>query len=168
MRRPTLRFLCVFGLTALLAFGIEVLPWVDGHLIAPVLNGLAESAAVLIRLFGGVAESEQNLLRQPMSQFAIRISNGCSGVEAVILLVAAVAAYPSSWRQKWLGWGLGLCAIMALNMLRIISLFYIGQYSSAWFDWAHLYAWELLIMLDGVLVYSLWLRWQPRRSVEAL
>lgn len=168
--RSTLRFLAIFGLITLGAFAVQVTPWVDTHAVTPLLSDLADLARGLIRLFGGAADSSDNVLSHPENGFAIRISNGCSGIEAVILLIAAMAAYPAPWRYRLLGWGLGVIAIMAVNMLRIISLFYIGQHAPAWFDWAHLYAWELLIMLDGVLVYLAWLRWMPsaqRRSIEA-
>jgi exosortase/archaeosortase family protein len=50
-------------------------------------------------------------------------------------------------------------AILGVNLIRIISLFYIGQYSMEWFDWAHLYAWDILIMLDGLVAILLWIRY---------
>ncbi|MDG0856982.1 exosortase H [Roseateles puraquae] len=160
-QRPMLRFFLVFGLFTVVAFGIEVLPWVDSQVINPMLRGITEAAAISIRLFGGQAESVHNILSHPGSLFAIRVSNGCSGIEAVILLWAAMAAYPTHWRYKMIGFGVGLVAIMVVNLARIVSLFYIGQLAPHWFDWAHLYAWEVLILLDGVLIYFGWLRFMP-------
>jgi hypothetical protein len=43
-----------------------------------------------------------------------------------------------------------------------VSLFYIGQWNLAVFEWAHLYAWQALIMLDALIVWLLWLRLLPR------
>jgi len=158
-----LRFFLVFGVITVVAFGIEILPWVDRNLIAPVLNVITDLAGTLIRFFGGQAKSTGNVLQHPSNLFAIRISNGCSGIEAVILLCAAIAAYPTTWRYRAIGCIFGLVAIMAANMARIVSLFYIGQLAPDWFDWAHLYAWELLILLDGVLIYFAWIHWMPRQ-----
>jgi hypothetical protein len=43
-----------------------------------------------------------------------------------------------------------------------VSLFYIGQWSLKVFEWAHLYLWQALIMLDALIVWLLWLRLLPR------
>ena len=48
----------------------------------------------------------------------------------------------------------GVVAVQGLNIIRIISLFYLGQWNREVFEWAHLYVWQALIMLD-VLVVSL-------------
>ena len=160
-RSSSLRFVLVFCATALIGFAIEVLPWVDTHLVTPFIAGLAWVAGGLIQLFGGLAVVSDVVIRHPGNQFAIQIANGCSGIEAAILLAAGVMAFPATWRQRALGWAAGTTAIMGLNIVRVISLYYIGQYSMAWFDWAHLYAWDVLIMLDGVVVFFVWIRWLP-------
>jgi exosortase H (IPTLxxWG-CTERM-specific) len=151
----------VFCAAALVGFALEVVPWVDTHMVTPFIAGQAWLAGVLINLFGGLAEVSHVIIRHPVNQFAIQIANGCSGIEAAILLAAGVMAFPAGWRERALGWASGTTAIMVLNVVRVISLYYIGQYSSEWFEWAHLYAWDVLIMLDGVVVFFLWIRWLP-------
>ncbi len=42
--------------------------------------------------------------------------------------------------------------------MRIVSLFYLGQWNQQWFEWAHLYVWQALIMLDALIVWLLWTR----------
>jgi len=51
--------------------------------------------------------------------------------------------------------------------VRIISLFYLGQWDRTWFDWFHLYLWQALIVLDALVVFLLWLRWLPRERAAA-
>jgi exosortase/archaeosortase family protein len=55
-------------------------------------------------------------------------------------------------------WGLlaGSIVIHAINIVRFISLFYIGQYSASWFDFAHSYLWESLLILDTMVVFWVW------------
>ena len=48
--------------------------------------------------------------------------------------------------------------IQGVNLLRFISLYYLGQYSMRWFNFAHEYLWESLIMLDAMVVFGLWVR----------
>ena len=76
--------------------------------------------------------------------------------------VAALAAFPSTWKQKLAGFLVGFFAIQLLNLVRIISLFYMGQWSMTWFEWFHLYLWQALIIIDALVVWLLWLRWISR------
>ena len=161
MSSPTLRFVLIFCTTALLGFALEVIPWVEDFLVKPFIAGLAWLSGVLIRLPGGLADVTDVVIRHPLNGFAIKIANGCSGIEAGILLGAGMMAFPATWGQRALGWVAGTAAIMTLNVVRVISLYYIGQYSRDWFDWAHLYAWDVLIMIDGLVVFFLWVRWLP-------
>ena len=55
-------------------------------------------------------------------------------------------------------------AIQSLNIVRIISLFYMGQWSQVMFDWFHLYLWQALIVLDALAVWLIWLRYLPKRK----
>ena len=49
-----------------------------------------------------------------------------------------------------------------LNVVRVISLFYLGQWNMQVFEWAHLYVWQALIMLDVLVVWLVWVRLLPR------
>jgi exosortase H (IPTLxxWG-CTERM-specific) len=80
------------------------------------------------------------------------------------VLFADVMAFPSSWRQKLVGLLAGFVAVQAINVLRVISLFYLGQWSTTAFNFAHEYLWQALIMLDVLVFWLLWVRWSGRRS----
>ncbi len=73
-------------------------------------------------------------------------------------LFAAIIAFPSSWRHKIVGFLVGFLAIQALNVVRVISLFYLGQWNMAVFNFAHEFLWQALIMLDVLIVWPLWVR----------
>src|SRR5204862_5116727 len=103
-----------------------------------------------------------NVLRSASSNFAVSIEAGCNGVEATLVLLAAILAFPASWRRKALGLTAGVVAVQGLNVVRVISLFYIGQWNRDVFEWAHLYGWQALIMLDVLIVWLIWVRTLPR------
>jgi exosortase/archaeosortase family protein len=46
-----------------------------------------------------------------------------------------------------------------MNIARIISLFYLGQWNMDVFTFIHLYLWPVLIMLDVMIVFMLYLRY---------
>ena len=52
--------------------------------------------------------------------------------------------------------------MQGLNVVRVISLFYLGQWNLQVFEWAHLYVWQALIMLDVLVVWLVWVRMLPR------
>lgn len=45
-----------------------------------------------------------------------------------------------------------------------ISLYYLGQWGMEAFEFAHLYLWQALIMLDVLVVWLLWMRLVARQS----
>jgi len=59
-------------------------------------------------------------------------------------------------------------AVQLLNVVRVISLFYIGQWNREAFEWAHQYVWQALIMLDVLIVWLIWVRRVPRDGDEAV
>ena len=47
-------------------------------------------------------------------------------------------------------------------------LFYLGQWDIRIFEWAHLYVWQALIMLDVLIVWLIWVRRAPMMGADRL
>lgn len=161
-----LRFLILFFVICLVLFGVEVSKPGEKWIVEPFTSVLASVSVWLIMLFDDNVISYGKIIQSTTNAFAVSIERGCNGLEAVIILVSGVLAFPASVRDKMVGLAVGFIAIQALNLVRIISLFYLGQYSKVWFDWFHLYLWQALIILDAVFVWLIWLRWVARRQRE--
>ena len=159
------RFILIFSLVLLGLFGLELQPAVQAHLIEPFTGWLAAVSAALISPFDPAVVSHGRVIEHTSAQFAVSIEAGCNGVEAAIVLIAAVVAYPARWRQKIVAIGLGFAAIQVMNIARIISLFYLGQWDLGAFTWTHLYLWPVLIMLDVLVVFVLYLRYLAAGTV---
>ncbi len=159
---PMLRFLLVFVVLVFVLFGLELLEPVERLVIVPFTSLVAKASGVVIRLIDADAIVQGKIISSPAHNFAISIERGCNGVEAMIIFGAALAAFPAPWRHKLLGLGIGFAAIQALNLVRIVSLFYLGRWNMAWFEWFHLYLWQALMVLDALIVFLLWLRSLPR------
>lgn len=156
------RFLVLFLVIQALLFGAQLTPWGQEYFVIPWTNGLAHFCAQLVAFFDDSAVATGKILRSTANGFAVSIEAGCNGVEATLVLIAAILAFPSTWRQKAWGLGLGFFAVQGLNVVRIISLFYLGQWNYDVFEWAHLYVWQALIMLDVLIVWLLWVRTLPK------
>ncbi|MBS0314618.1 MAG: exosortase H [Burkholderiales bacterium] len=152
------RFLILFVLIQAVLFGAQLTPWGQEYFVIPWTNGLAHFCAQLVALFDSGAEATGKILRSTSNGFAVSIEAGCNGVEATLVLIAAIFAFPATWKQKLWGFGLGFIAVQGLNVVRIISLFYLGQWNMTAFEWAHLYIWQALIMLDVLIVWLIWVR----------
>lgn len=54
----------------------------------------------------------------------LNIENGCEGLEALFLLMAAFLVAPLAWRSRLLGLSVGSALVFVLNQARILTLFY--------------------------------------------
>jgi exosortase H (IPTLxxWG-CTERM-specific) len=156
------RFATAFLVLVVALFAVELTAPVQRALVVPWTEALARGSAGLVTLFDGRAAAYGRVLQSTANGFSVSIEAGCNGVEAALILVAAIAAFRAPWKHKVAGIAAGLLAVQALNVLRIVSLFYLGQWRLDAFEWAHLYLWQVLIMLDVLVVWLLWLRWIPR------
>jgi exosortase H (IPTLxxWG-CTERM-specific) len=161
------RFFVVFVALQALLFGLELTPWVRHWFVIPWTDTLAAISADLVKFFDPNVIADGNVLRSARNGFAVAIEAGCNGVEASIVLVAAMLAFPAPWRRKLLGLALGILAVQGLNIIRVISLFYLGQWNLNVFEFAHQYVWQALIMLDVLIVWLLWVRTLPRTTGAA-
>lgn len=164
--RKTLLFVLVFSAAALVQFAIllatPVRPLVEGF-----SGDLAAVSAWLIHACGGNCLRHAAILSNPAVNFAMEVRDGCNGINVVVLLWSAILAYPASLKWRLVGVTAGLAAIQLLNLFRLISLFYLGQYNHSVFEFAHEYLWELLIIIDGIVVFNLWTRQASKISVRA-
>ena len=161
---PVFRFVSIFLFVLLGLFTLEMIEPIHNAVIVPFTNMLAWFSAALIMPFDNTVIFYDKVLQNSVTGFAVSIEAGCNGVEASIVLIAAVIAFPAPWRYKVPAIALGFVAVQALNIGRIISLFYVGQWNLDVFTWVHLYLWPVLIMFDVLIVFIVYLRYLTRRA----
>ncbi len=157
-----IRFFVLFLVLQAVLFGAELTPWAQRFFVEPWTNQLASISAGLVTLADPNVTAIGKVLRSTQNGFAVSIEAGCNGVEATIVLLAAVLAFPAPWKNKLFGLLAGVVAVQGLNVVRVISLFYLGQWDIRVFEWAHLYVWQALIMLDVLVVWLVWVRTLPQ------
>ena len=158
------RFVIVFMLVLVGLFTIEMLSPVQAHVIVPFTTVLANISAAIILPFDSSVIAYGKVLQFGDTGFAVSIEAGCNGVEATIVLIAAVLAFPAPWRARLAVVGIGFLAVQAMNIVRIISLFYLGNWNLEYFTWIHLYLWPVLIMLDVLIVFIVYLRYLSNQA----
>ena len=156
------RFAVLFFVILVAAFAAELTPPVQRAVVEPWTNFVAKASTSLMRVFDPAVVVNGPTIISKDNGFGVTILAGCNGLEAMIVLLAAILAFPARWKHKLVGLAAGILAIQLLNFVRIASLFYLGQWSPTAFEWAHLYVWQVLIMLDALIVFLVWLRSLPR------
>jgi len=157
-----IRFFVLFSVLLVGLFTLEILQPVEKYVILPFTSLIADISVWLVKAFDDDVIAVANVIRDQASGFGVRIERGCNGVEALIILFAAIFAFPAPLKNKLIGFVAGFFAIQGLNLVRIISLFYLGQWNQVAFEWFHLYLWQALIILDALVVWLIWLRTLPQ------
>ena len=160
------KFLLIFCSVLAVLFAIEMLNPVQEAVIHPFTAVLADVSTAVILPFDDTVIAQGRILRDATTGFAVSIEAGCNGVEAAIVLIAGIVAFPASIQHKVIAILAGFLFVQALNIVRIISLFYLGQWNYTVFEWFHLYLWPVLIMLDVLVVFAIYLQWLGKRHPE--
>lgn len=160
------RFVGIFLLVLLVLFSLELMDPVFVYVVEPFTSFIATLSAWIIVPFDDSVIASGRMISDSVNGFSIIIESGCNGVEATIVLIAAVVAFQASWRQRLAAIGLGFIAIQLANLARIISLFYLGQWNFDVFTWIHLYLWPVLIMLDVLIVFMIFIRYISVQSAR--
>ncbi len=152
--RREIVFLTTFALVLGLGFTALSLSAVNDRFVEPFTGWVAKASAVALDAIGQNVTRTGTQIRN--ARFAVNIENGCNGIEAMTIFLAAVLAFPATWRAKAAGLALGLVAIQAVNLVRVVALFLTGVYFRAWFDSSHTVVWQTVVILSSVLLWLLW------------
>jgi len=138
---------------------------VNDRAIVPFTAGVASVSGKLLRVLGEPATVNGTLISG--GGFGVNIENGCNGIETTILFVSAVLAFPASWAARGIGVALGFAAIQAINLVRVVSLFWVGRHYPAIFQASHGLVWQSVVVLCGVVLFFVWAARVPRPAPAA-
>ena len=126
-----------------------------------VLDGVriftTKATALFLNLFGYHVTTEDTLISS--SKFQMGIVTGCTGLIPTAIFVAAVLAYPCRIRDKIIGVLFGIVTINAINLVRTVTLFFIGTSFPGFFETAHFLIWQSLVIVISI---GLWLLWAQK------
>lgn len=161
-----IRFFILFTVLLVGLFTLEILQSAEKYVILPFTSFIADISVWIVKFFDDDVVAYGNVIRDTASGFGVRIERGCNGIEALIILFASIFAFPAPFKNKLIGFAIGFFAIQGLNLVRIVSLFYLGQWNEVAFEWFHLYLWQALIILDALVVWLIWLRTLPQAKAR--
>ncbi len=161
--KQEIQFLALFLIILGGGFTLISLNAVNDHVIEPFTAGVAKASGIALDLIGQDVTMSGTQIRN--QRFAVNIRNGCNGVETMIIFLAAVLAFPASWKARISGLTLGIVAIQFVNLIRVVALFLTGAYFPKLFDSSHTVIWQTIVIIFGVV---LWIYWANRFAAPRL
>ena len=137
------------ALSLAIYFGFLGSAWVE-----VVATATARWTSYALNLLGSSTSVDGTILSS--DSFAVNIVAECTAAGPLVLFIGAVAAYPAHVKAKGLGVLLGLVVLTAVNLVRIMSLFWIGSNFPDHLRMAHLLVWQTAIIVLAIIVWLFW------------
>ncbi len=161
---PTLRFVALFGLGVGAVYWLLRQETVSRALVVPFTESIATCSGFLISLLGMPVHVSQRVVSG--AGFSISIENNCNAIFEIGFFLAAVVAYPAKWRGRLWAFLIGPPLLYAVNLLRVLGIFYAGARYPDLFDEVHLYVAQSFFILCIALLWLAWVRRFGSRSLE--
>ena len=155
----------IFGLVMGLYYAATLTPFFKHKLFPSYLRANAEAAAVILNVLGHPTIVSGRTVSA--GGFAIDVSRGCDGIEPSVLFAALLLAFPCPLARKIPGILIGTLLLLAINLVRIASLFLIGLHFPQTFHLMHADVWQVVFILLAIVFCVLSLRWAIRANVPA-
>ena len=154
MQRTQVLFLVKFFAVLIGAYLLIAWNPVNDRAIVPLTAGIAKASGAILNVMG--EEVRVNGTTILSSRFGVNINNGCNGVEAMLILLASIVAFPASMKARIAGLLLGAVVVHLLNFIRIVSLYLLGAYQPRLFDLFHTAVWQIVIILAAIGFFLVW------------
>jgi exosortase H (IPTLxxWG-CTERM-specific) len=156
-RRPVRRFLAIFLATVAAFYGLTLSPWMDAHVLYPVMEASARGTSLVLGVFGVRTAVDGVVVRG--ADYAMAVRRGCDPLEPMVLFGAGVAAFPSPWMRKLAGLAAGEAVLFGMNLARLVTLYVLGARRSAWFASFHLDWWPAFFLIFALALWAGWMSW---------
>jgi exosortase H (IPTLxxWG-CTERM-specific) len=157
--QTTFKALVIFVASIALFFFILISHALDRYLVYPFTSLVAQTSSLILNLAGYDTVVKGTFLTSTGA--SLNIGTGCNGLEAVIIFISAILAFPARLKSKLLGLLWGFLGIFIINQTRVIGLYLVSRYASQHLDLAHTYIGQTYVIISGV---ALWILWAERVS----
>ncbi len=156
---PVWRFGLKFAALMILFYGLILTPCFD-HLLYSYLTVNAWAANGILNVFGQDSHVSEITIRS--ARFAITVRRGCDAIEPSWFFCAALLAFPASLTKKIMGILAGAALLQVLNLVRIVTLYFIGLHYPRFFGPAHVEIWPVVFILVAIALWIGWIGWTKR------
>jgi len=93
---------------------------------------------------------------------SLDVKFGCNGLEAVMIYVVAILAFPARWKMKLIGILAGFILIQIINIIRITALAYAAVHFQAQFETIHTYVAQGFMIAVVLGIFFIYLHYATR------
>ncbi|MDD4029350.1 MAG: archaeosortase/exosortase family protein [Caldisericia bacterium] len=159
--KPIPKYLLVSFLWILLFVLISLLPWVQELLIV-ITTKLTNVCLQIIGLETTVTGNQIALLSGSEMKFSI--IPDCTGIYPFLILAALIISYPATGKLRLWGVMGAFATTFLFNYARLTLLIFIGYSSREYFQYAHVFIFQITFILLIVLYFLWWLSWIYKKT----
>lgn len=163
LRRSVLRFAIVFAVVIGALVAAYHLLLVNTPPFDAYMTINARASAWLLGIVGveAVATGPTVVLADGAS---VSVRRGCDAIQPTAIFLAAVVAFPAPLRRKLLALAIGVPFLLAINLVRIISLVLVADRPTI-FDTMHENLWPAAFIFIAVALFVVWtITLTPRKA----
>ncbi|GMQ74956.1 MAG: hypothetical protein BMS9Abin01_0199 [Gammaproteobacteria bacterium] len=130
--------------------------------LEPVNLGLARATELLLQYLDMPVARQGAILIHP-DGFSYRITYVCSGFRPIALVAVTLLMVPATWLSRLTGVSVAVVGIEALNLGRLVHLYWTGVVDPDAFFMAHRVTWNIVTVVAVIGYLALWLYLSQRR-----
>ncbi len=124
--------------------------------LEPVNLGLAWATELLLQYLDVPVTRQGAILMHP-DGFSYRITYVCSGLRPAALIAVTLLIVPATWLSRLAGVCVAVVGIEALNLVRLVHLYWTGVMDPDAFFIAHRVTWNIVTVVAVVAYLALWI-----------
>lgn len=152
---PLLLFVLKFGFLIILFYILSFTHFFESVLYGSTVANARLSGAIL-NLFGEHCGVSGATLWAG-NEAIITVLPVCSAFEFFLFFCAAVLAFPAALHLKMFGIAIGTISLFGLNVIRVMSLYFVGVHFRGLFDAAHEEIWGALLLIGTIFLCGAWI-----------
>lgn len=152
-RDGTTRIVCSF-LVMLALFEVLYLLFDQSEAVVTFSQATAHLTGLILSVLGETVRVDDASLYSPVLN--MKIVSECTSITPTMVFIAAILSFPSSLSAKLNGLILGICALFLINLVRVVSLYYVGAHTPGHLEFVHVVVWQTVMVLLAIGLWSLW------------
>jgi len=161
---PILRGVILFSILLGGFYALESMPFARGTVRSSILEHIAKVSSAALNILGHQTHVSGKFITSP--NYSVEIVSGCDALDPTAAYFAAVLATPAAFRRKIPGILIGTAALHLINIVRIVTLFYIGIHFPSAFETVHFDIWQAGFVALTIALWVLWMQWAMRKTEQ--
>ncbi len=138
-------------------------PFFQHGFIGPLSEFYASISGVILSLIGYPVQVIGDSINNGKG-IAVNIRNGCDGIEGLAIFWVGILIFPTKWKDKLLALLFGSLFLVALNVIRIVTLYWFRINVPSLFEMMHVSVWQVLFIALTVATLLFWIGWTNKRN----